>query len=59
MKHVKAFIKWNTGLQYTYRIDFPTWDRINSFASHLDAISQVEYYKFTNDKNKVILEKEK
>ena len=59
MKHVKAFIKWSTGLQYTYKIEYPTWPRINSFAAHLDTIHHIEYYKFTNEKNKVLLEKER
>lgn len=59
MKHVKLFVQWSTGLEYTYKIEFPSWTRIKSFAKHLDSIHYVKFYKFTNDKNKVILEKEK
>lgn len=56
-KYVNILVRWDHGFEYTTKMPFPSNQRINSWASHLNNIRYIEYFEITDDKKKVILDK--
>ena len=57
LDYVNIYVRWDHGFEYTLKMVIPSNERINSYAKHLNNIRQVEYFKITSSKNKLILDK--